>query len=290
MPEKQYKTEWSFSFDKVGQKFSDMVGSINNDEEIKHAHFEEPVNGTSTANIALNLSVGRTTVSMLENPNLLFEADVAYVGEMEFAVSGDDEKTIKLGQKKMTDSVMGAFKRTLRSVSNRGDIHWDVRLNPSVPLKLSIDGGVGTSEIDLSSLNLTRLTMDGGVGSNIIKLPATGKGYHVTIDGGVGGTMIEIPENAAVDVDIDGGVGGVKVNLPHTAAVRVTVDGNLGGVHIPKQFKRVKENDDFIGRSGVWETPGYAVAGQQVAINFKGGVGSLSVRMIGEPEAEEKTE
>lgn len=290
MPDKQYKTEWSFSFDKLGQKFNDMVGSINNDEEVKQAHFEEAVNGATSAVVTLNLSVGRTTVSTLENPDLLFEADVTYVGEMEFAVSGGDERTIKLGQKKMTDNVLGAFKRTLRSVSNRKDIEWQVRLNPSVPLRLAVDGGVGASEIDLSNLALTRLTMDSGVGSTRLTLPATGKNYHVTIDGGVGGTVINIPENAAVDVDIDGGVGGVKVNLPHNAAARITVDGNLGGVHIPKQFKRVKDNDDLVGRSGVWETPGYAVAGQQVTVNFKGGVGSLSVRMTGQPEVETETE
>ncbi len=274
--EKQYKTEWSFSFDKIGDRFNKMVDTFTEGEEIKQSSYQVGLEGASTGNIKLDLSLGQSSIKPLVDSDNLFEADLAYVGEIEFTTSGDVDKTVRLRQKPGVDQVVGSVRRALKSVTNRGELRWDVRLSPKVPLKLDIDGGVGPAHIDLTGLQLTRLNLDSGVGEIQLSLPDGS--YQASIEGGVGATILNIAENAAARIDIEGGVGAVKINVPYKAAVRVTVDGNLGGVKMPDHFSRVKDNDDFIGRGGVWETPGFNVAEKQIVIDYEGGVGSLQVK------------
>src|SRR3990172_7744485 len=99
---KESVTEWSFSFDKLGETISDAVNSVvdavSSDEEVKMASFSEEIGAAASAIINLNLSVGETTVKPLAASNNLFEADVTYIGEMEFTATGDTEKKITLRQ------------------------------------------------------------------------------------------------------------------------------------------------------------------------------------------------
>ncbi|MDX1991663.1 MAG: hypothetical protein SF029_04715 [bacterium] len=285
--DKQYKTEWSFSFEKIGDKFGEQFGkmgerfntmfdSIATDEEVKSATYAAGLSGATSALVELDLSIGRTTVQVGTNDAAnFFEADLKYVGEINFTVSGETEKVVRLRQK--SDNQIGqAVKRAFKTVTRNADLRWDVRLSPSVPLKLNIEGGVGPAVVDLNGLQLTRLTMEGGVGETTVNLPEGT--YPVSVEGGVGAMHLTIPDNAALRLNIEGGVGATRITVPYKAAVRITVDGNLGGVKMPEHFVRVKEGNDFVGNSGVWETPGFNMAEKQVVIDFEGGVGSLTVR------------
>jgi hypothetical protein len=284
MSDKRYKTEWTFSFEnlgetlgrnfgKMGDKFRGMVDSVS-DVEVKEAHYDAPMDGVQSARVELDFSIGQATIQKSTDPDKLIDADVRYVGDLEFEVSGEDERYVWLGQR-TGPSV--AFKGGVSFVGKKDDLRWDVKLNPSVPLKLDVESGVGKSEIDLRGMMLERLELECGVGKTELTLPDSEKGYTVTVDSGVGQTIVNLAARAAARMDIQCGIGGVRLNVPRDAAVRLTVDGNLGSVRVPDYFKRVQANIDRLSRGGVWETPGFAVAANQTYVDFEGGIGSLSV-------------
>jgi hypothetical protein len=276
--EKKYTTEWSFSFDQIGESLNRLLGSLGvSDEEVKKAEYAEPVGEALSAKIKLGAVVGQITVSALADSDNLFKAEVAYVGDINFAVKGETEKTIELGQKMRRVSVGGQIKKVLNQFANRDDLYWKVGINPNVPVKLELDGSVGVARLELSGLRLTELELDGGVGETHLILPATGARYAAKIEGGVGASHITIPEGASLNLKIEGGVGGIEVHVPESAAVRIEAEGGLGGVAVPPHFTRTRGSSDFIGASGVWETAGFNLADKQIYIHFEGGVGGLKV-------------
>lgn len=268
--------EWSLSLGDLGDSIQQSLRQLGVQEEIKTGRFSEALGGATSANVCLDLSIGKMIVRPLADSDNLIEADVRYIGEIDFNVSGEAEKRMRLGQKNIP-SVIAPYKAVLGMVANRDDLRWDIALSPNLTLDLDIHGGVGVAKLDLSGLQLTRLKLDGGVGETQLTLPAMPSAYPVDIDGGVGETTVTLVEGAAAQMRVDGGVGGIKIRLPETAAARIEVQGGLGGAKLAPRFRRIQGADDFIGSSGVWETEGFALAAQQIVIAFHGGVGGLKV-------------
>jgi hypothetical protein len=275
-PKSKQVVEWSFSFDKVGEQINRALGKLSGDEEVKSERFSLPLEGTRSARVNLGLSVGTANVRALNGSDNLIQADVKYTGEMEFTYSGEAEKTVRLAQKRGT-SVTAPIKDVIGKFAHHQDLHWEIGLSPSVPVDLDIDGGVGQNILDLTGLKLTAFHMDGGVGETRLTLPATGAAYNAELSSGVGETRITILDGAVVRLRVKGGVGGTIIDLPEGAAARVEVSGGLGGASFPDRFARTKGGDDFISKSGTWETAGYSLAAHQVYIQFEGGVGGLKV-------------
>ena len=123
---------------------------------------------------------------------------------------------------------------------------WDLQLTRSVPIALDINTGVGQARLDLRALNLTSLRMEAGVGEVTATLPAQG----------------------VYQADFKAGVGATHVTIPSSMAARVTVKAGLGSVHV---------NGTFARSGDVYETPGYASAGDRVDLNVEGGLGQITV-------------
>ncbi|GAB4529493.1 MAG: hypothetical protein OHK0046_49460 [Anaerolineae bacterium] len=276
--QKQYKTEWSFSFDKLGDSFKNLFDSLSGDEEAKMASFSEPVNAATQGTIDLDFSVGVTTLKALVASDNLIEADVTYVGEIEFATSGAAERRVKMRQKAGKNVITDSVKRAFGTIANRQDLRWDIRLSPDVPLKLDLDAGVGLVQADFTGLNLSRLEYDGGVGKTEMILPASTDGYQAKIDGGVGEVHITLPAETTATVKIEGGVGAIKLMLPANAAVRFHVESGLGSVHMPKHLIQTASKNEIIEKSGVWETPGFDQAAHKMTVHYEGGIGSFHVQ------------
>ncbi|MEO8606388.1 MAG: hypothetical protein ABI690_00780 [Chloroflexota bacterium] len=268
--------EWSFSFGDVGDSINKTLKQLGADAEIKESHFSEPVGTTKTARIRLDLATGKMVVRALTNSENLIEADVRHIGEMEFSVSGESDKVVRLGQKN-NGVIAGPIKDFLNTLSNHDELRWEIGLAANIPLDLEIHGGVGQSKLDLSGLQIRHLKLGSGVGEVHLDLPAMPEPYSVEIDGGVGETSVTIAEGAAVRLRASGGVGSVKLRLPESSAARIEVQGGLGGAKMAPRFTRVKAGSDFISPSGTWETPGYALAAHQIVVHFSGGVGELKV-------------
>lgn len=270
------KVEWSFSFGDLGDSISESLRKLGVEEEVKTAHFSEPVSGATSATVRLDFSTGKMIVHALTDSENLIEADVRYFGEIDFNISGEGDKSVRLGQKSLP-SVLAPFKDLLGKIKNHDELRWEIGLSQHVPLDLNIHGGVGVAKLDLTDLQLKRLKIDNGVGETQLTLPVMPSAYNVDVNGGVGETTINVPEGAAVHMKVNGGVGSIKIRLPESAAARIDIQGGLGDSKLAPRFTRVKNTGDFISSSGIWETGGFALSSQQIIISFHGGVGEFKV-------------
>lgn len=241
---------------------------------VKREHFSAPIGDAASARVKLDLSVGRHHVTAVASPDTLVEADVAYVGEVNFAVSGEQEKVVSLSQ---TPAFALEWLNPAKWFGNRDELGWDIGLSPNIPIDLDVHGGVGKSRLDLSRLNLTGLDVSGGVGEIDLTLPDQGD-FDGRLKIGVGAFRITALSGASANLQIKGGVGECTVNVPSDAAVRVQARMGLGDVSVPARLARLSGDTEGISKSGVWETPDFASAERKIVIDFDGGVGALRVR------------
>jgi hypothetical protein len=239
--------------------------------EIFTDHFTAPVGVATSAEVEIDLSVGPITIDALSDSSQLVDAEITHIGEIFFESRGEEKKTVRLEQEKGLEFNM--------LYSPEEELEWDIGLSPDVPLFLELQGGVGNAQMDLSKLQLTGVDVDLDVGEMDLTLPETGEVYTVKVKGGVGEVRITIPEGANVRLDLDGDVGDFMIEVPEGAAIRLDAETDVGDIRVPSSLHKVSgEEDDFIGESGVWETTGYSSADRQITIEFKGGVGDLTLR------------
>lgn len=276
MSKEKRKVEWSFDFESMGERvsqfFSDVIGD---DVEVETAKLRAPRDGALSADVEIDFSVGRASLNALSpDSDSLFEAEINYVGDYEFEVSGASRRFIKLRQK-------GQFPKGIgRIIGDNKDLHWDIALAPGIPYRLRVKGGVGETSIDLSHLLVDGIRLETGVGKIALTLPTQDAPVVAKISGGVGKTDIIIPEGACGKLDIDGGVGEVTATLSPDAAVRLNATAGLGKVDLPESFKQVEGSGHFIGVDGVWETANFADAETSIMIDFDGGIGSFQLQFV----------
>ncbi|HRF95001.1 MAG TPA: LiaF-related protein [Aggregatilineales bacterium] len=274
MSKKQYETEWSFSFDKVAEQISNTVNQAVNafkdDEPVQMMSVNEEVRGATSAQVKIGFSAGESIIKALTASDNLFEADLTYYGDVEFEVSGEAERVIKLSQ---------ADVRVGRMVKNhkRTQVRWEVRLNPDVPMSLNITAPVGESNIDLTGLQVTELTYKGGVGQHHLNLSQSSTPYHARIDTGVGETHITVPQNTSVNLQVRGGIGETRIFVPQGVAIHLTASHGLGEITVPEELERLSGRGGVVGKNGVWQSAGYADATQKITIHFQGGVGDFKL-------------
>lgn len=286
---KQYETEWSFSFENLGRQFGEFIGSIGEtlggDEEIITEAFETPRDGANFARVSLRPSVGRHTVKALEAGSAnLFEAEVAHVGDVDFSVEGETERTVSLSQKSGS-GIARNIRQTAKAASGGDRLYWHMGISPDVPLQLDVNSGVGETQLDLAQLQINGLSMKSGVGKVTVKLPAQETPYAVDSNSGVGETNFHLPQDTTMSLHINAGVGQVNLVVPTGAALRVRVEGGgLGSANIPDELKHVEGRSEGIGYHGEWQTEGFAVAERQLNVEYRGGMGALDIRFAGEEE------
>ncbi len=126
---------------------------------------------------------------------------------------------------------------------------WDLRLNGEAPIALSIDTGIGSSDLDLEMLQLTALEVNAGIGAVEITLPDSGD-FEATIEGGVGEIVVLIPDTMAARITANAGIGNVQV------------EGN------------------YINNGEEYRSPDFDSATDRVILEVDGGVGSITIRQV----------
>ena len=273
------KVEWSFDFEDMGKQFGQFFKNMmeGGDVELETADLTAPLDGAESADVSIDFSVGRASVTALAaDADNLFEAQIVYVGEYEFEVSGAAERRISLRQKGRLPSKMGHL------INNAKDLEWNIALAQNIPFHLSLKGGLGETDIDLTSLMVDAIKLDTGVGKVALTLPLQDKSFHASISGGVGKTDVTVPAGSGGRLKIDGGVGEVNVSVAPETAVRIEASAGLGRINIPETFVGVSGSGggSFIGAEGIWETVGFADASKQILIDYRGGVGSFHLKFF----------
>ena len=204
----------------------------------------QSLEGAEQAEVEIDFGAGGLRLSALAEGDNLVEGTVV-VGRggrarRDFSIAGDT------AQFSLRSEGLPVF-----PFINRGDIVWDLKLNPETPIDLRINAGVGESTLDLEQLTLTGLNVEMGVGETTITLPAHGQ-FRAEIDSGVGEVIILVPEGMEA---------------------RIHVDTGIGDFSAPSEYLR--QEDDYV-------SPGYETAENRVEMNINGGVGSISVRPAGQ--------
>ncbi len=295
--EKHETVEWSFSFEKLGEQIGDFFRSMGDKdgEQIKTAHFSEPLGEASSARVRVDFSVGEATINPLNTSDNLIEADLTYVGEVDLQATGEQEKVVHLSQ---AAGAADWFRSAVGWIGSGQRLRWDIALTPNIPLNLDLHSGAGRSIFDLSGLNITGLNVASGAGEVTVNLP---KGqYSARISGGVGRTSLTVPpssdidltvssgagevnliigDGAAVNARISGGVGACNVSVPSGAAVRLEGRTGIGAINVGAGLQRMSASGgDFWDKGGVWQSPNFESAERKIVIRFDGGVGALNLR------------
>lgn len=257
---------------------------------LKTETFIEPLDGATRANIELDLWSTPMRVEALSNSENLFEAEITHVGEVIFETRGSSERTIRLSHERFIAGPWGFF-------AGLGEERGRIGLSPETPIDLEVNVGSGSVELNLAELQLTSLDVEGGSGSLDVSLPETGQRLaarmntgsgsvdllipggaqlDLNLESGSGSIDIEIAEEASLTLELDTGSGSVRVDVPDGAAIRVEVeDDGSGALNIGGGLEQVSGDDD----SGVWETPGFDEAENQILIVVsERGSGSVTIR------------
>ena len=274
MTKQKCKVEWSFDFeslrDRFSQFFTDMVGG---EVEIETANLIAPRNGAENASIDINFSVGRASLTALApDSDNLFEAEINYIGEYHFDVTGGARRKISLRQKGQFPTGIG------RIIGNNTDLCWDIALATAIPYQFAMKGGVGETDIDLSHLLVDTINLETGVGKIALTLPLQDTAIAARISGGIGKSEIVVPAGCSGDLVINGGVGEVTVIVSPQTALRLSANAGLGKIDLPETIQRKAGKGDILGVDGVWETAKFAEADRQLTIDFDGGIGSFKLQ------------
>jgi hypothetical protein len=200
----------------------------------------QPLGNITSAVVDLNIGVATTNVTALEPGTTdLMKGKFTHAPGVRIA---------------QTYSVVGSEGRlTLKEEGvpwMLGSAHtsrWEMGLNPTIPLTLRINGGVGRATLDLSALNVPSLGIDAGVGSLVVTTPSTGVTL-MRVNGGVGNLTITIPQNVAARIRVDAGIGSIRVDqarfpktgdtyqsADYTSAsnkIEIEIDGGLGSITV----------------------------------------------------------
>ncbi len=198
------------------------------------------LDGAHQADITLNSGMAKLYVSALDESGVLVRGTVDTARGARLT----DEFKVRGG---VAQWQLASHKTNPLSFSGKphgGE--WRVQLSDRVPLDLTLDTGVGNTNLDLAQLNLTRLSLDSGVGSSTITMPASGQ----------------------VTADINGGVGSITVRIPRQMSARIKIDKGLGGVHV---------SSDYLHSGDTYTSADYGTASNRLDLSIDVGIGSITI-------------
>lgn len=202
-------------------------------------HIQYPLGGVQSASVSIGFATGTNELKALSDSSNLIEGDLSYYGSIDFTPSSSGSQANVRLNESSTNVAFPFF----------GDSseRWSVGLNPQVAYDLDLNMGVGNSTIDLSKLSVTGGKINVGVGQVEVWLPSSGRST----------------------LHIDGGVGNLKIHLSGRAGVHVDLNSGLGSFNAGSRLRSIGDN--------VYETDGFASAGDQITLDINAGVGSINV-------------
>ena len=224
------------------------LGEVTGPVERRTEHVEYPLAGVERASVTIDWTGVPGYLSALRDSPNLIEGDVAYRGQLIFDVNTRGSRADVRLDSHFSGLWFGPF-----DWDDRAAERWDVKLNPKVPLDLTLDAGSGPCNFDLTGLQISALRLDSGSGPIDLALPS-GDTFEASLDGGSGPVTITLPETVGVKVELNAGSG------PFIPAGRFQlVEGKRG-------------------HDGVWETDNYRTAEHIIVLRIDQGSGPISLR------------
>lgn len=210
---------------------------------LRSESINQPLGNADSAEVELNLGVGTMNVAAMDRPDGLIEGTL--ILQENERVSQDLRVVGNTAQFRLHNETLSVFHG---DGPYRGDDRqWDLWLNPEVPMKLKIAGGVGKVDLDLSRLRLSSLELHAGVSKTDLVLPRSGQ----------------------LQATVEGGIGKLSVQVPRGMAARLQVEQGLTSVDVMGNYRR---------QGNVYVSPGYEGARNRVDLILKGGIGKITVQ------------
>ncbi len=204
--------------------------------------------GAERASVSIDWASGTNTLGALSDSDNLIEGDITHRGRLIFdTATRGGRADVRLG------SHFPGFWFAPFDFEKSGSERWSVKLNPKVPLDLTLDSGSGRCDFDLSGLQLNSLNLDSGSGAITLGLPS-GRSFEASVDSGSGSIAITLPKDAGAHVELNLGSGSFQPD------------------------ERFRRTDRSRGHGGVWETDNYGKADYNITLRIDQGSGSISLR------------
>jgi hypothetical protein len=231
-----------------------------------------PLDQYESANVNLDLSSYSTSIYALPASSTnLFDGEVYYAGNLDYSAQGSG------GTMNIRLSHSGPFGWWFMPDLSGANRQWKLGFSPKVALTLNVNAASGSSDIDLSGLNLASLSMDAASGSTNLRLPVSSQQYTVDYQGASGSGDISLPANTTLTVRLHGASGSMNVTLPESAAVHIEIqDSGSGSINVPGSLNRLSGSGR--DKTGTWESQGFATAAQKITIIVAdAGSGSINI-------------
>lgn len=174
-----------------------------------------------------------------------------------------------------------------------GDVvsEWDLQFAEDVPLDMDVNLGLGTSDLDFSTLTLSGLEINSGAGEVTVnvgrqtlervefqaglgKTSFTLPGGHVErleFDAGAGEVEIDLTGEWEADLvaSIEAGLGDLTLRVPEDVGVRVDVEQGLGQI----------DAEGFTIQDGAYVNDAYGESAFTLDIDIEQGVGDVNLIM-----------
>jgi hypothetical protein len=232
----------------------------------------EPVGQATSAEVLLDLSINQTRIHPLAEGDDLVLADVYVVNEAELDVSGSGAKKVELRQSGDTNFNFFNFNWLAQPVQP-----WDIGLTTGIPLDLTVDASTGSTQMDLTGIQLQGLDIQSSTGSMQVTLPAGQESFPFVLNMSTGSMNIEVPEGTGFEMTAEGSTGSLSIDVPEGSGLRVEVtDDGPGSVNLPNGVRKISgdDNDD----EGVYQNEAFETSDNPINITLDLSTGSFNVR------------
>ena len=198
-----------------------------------------PAAGFTTANGNIALPVGKLLIAA--------DAESANLVSGKVTLSGSEQLNSNFNNPPGTYyiNVQGNWV-AVRGPGESNNTVWDLKMNATVPLDLTVKTGVGEQMINLTGMNLTRFSCEIAVGTTQVTLPA-GSSLSGSIKGAVGELVVWVPRGAGLRLRLSTGLTSVSLPPDYTRSdhdaqspnisaadgvMNLTIDQALGSVSV----------------------------------------------------------
>jgi hypothetical protein len=210
-------------------------------QPFRQQEFTQPLQGATSADVDVHFGVGRLNIGALQESQDLINGSLALdPGELpvqSFQIEGSKAVFSLRSEGISTGWFLGQ--------SYRSKV-WDLKLNPNIPIYLTVNGGASQTQMDLSGMKLS--------------------GLEYTL--GVGQGQVILPDQGNFDAVVHGGVGQFTIIVPAGLEARVEMSGWLGSTNFRGSYQR---NGNTI------TTSGFQNAANWVDMKVEGGIGQITI-------------
>jgi hypothetical protein len=249
-----------------------------------------PLENEKSLSAEIRFDVGSVDITADRKPN-------AYSMDLEYDKSSfQPELRYEPGEDgRLTFRLEGTHKSGIHAESQQNRLR--LNLNQSVPVRLTLNTGVGDARLNLSGLKISDLHVEAGVGGSKISayepntvscntirikngvgaMDAVGLGNlnfrDFEFEGGIGGATLDFTGEwkQGADIRIQVGVGGVTMKVPRELGVRVEAEKHfLSGLHL----------DGFAKRDASYYSENYDKAKFRLSVRVATGVGGFRITWV----------